>query len=338
MSVYSGAGYVYEIPNEQTNAIQSLKKLQSEKWIDERTSSLFVEFTLYNPNVNFFSVVMLLFEFTTTGAIVPYHQIFTSKLYHYNNEFEIFVAVCEVIFVIVTLMCTYYEIKRYHRLKRREYFSDLWNCVEVVIIGLSYSIIGIFFQRLVTVHLIIHEYKLAGPDRFTSFYTALFWDFLLGYLMAALVGLVMIKILKVFNFYKPTKILPETIKNSWKSILSFTFKIAVFIIAFCQFGVLTFGRNMYSYHTMTKSFLTIINFLLGFSDFYGLDSVDRAMGLVFYFLAYAVLQYILISVFVSVILFSFKETRRQLKNDEEESVVYHVYRYITVLLGFKMNK
>ena len=43
-------------------------ELMHYKWIDGLTRAVFVEFLLYNPNVNLYAISMLNFEFSETGG------------------------------------------------------------------------------------------------------------------------------------------------------------------------------------------------------------------------------------------------------------------------------
>jgi hypothetical protein len=52
-------------------------------WIDEMTRVIFIEFTLYNPNVNLFSNVIMSVEIASPGNIYTSHKVFTAELYNY---------------------------------------------------------------------------------------------------------------------------------------------------------------------------------------------------------------------------------------------------------------
>lgn len=45
-----------------------LQHLYDNTWIDVYTQAVFVEFTVYNANVNLFCIVTLMFETTATGT------------------------------------------------------------------------------------------------------------------------------------------------------------------------------------------------------------------------------------------------------------------------------
>lgn len=48
--------------------VRVLRYLYDNTWIDVYTQAVFVEFTVYNANVNLFCIVTLMFETTATGT------------------------------------------------------------------------------------------------------------------------------------------------------------------------------------------------------------------------------------------------------------------------------
>jgi hypothetical protein len=80
--MYSGGGYTFELkPNESSRS--TLVNLTNMSWIDEMTRVIFIEFTLYNPNVNLFSNVIMSVEIASPGNIYTSHKVFTAELYNY---------------------------------------------------------------------------------------------------------------------------------------------------------------------------------------------------------------------------------------------------------------
>lgn len=59
--------------------------LQQQNWIDVRTRAVFIEFSLYNANVNLFASVTLLVEYLSTGGAVPSFNI---KVRRHCSEYQ----------------------------------------------------------------------------------------------------------------------------------------------------------------------------------------------------------------------------------------------------------
>lgn len=53
---YSGGGYIYSMNEHSTIARVELAQLEKDKWFDNRTKAIFIEFSTYNAFINMFSV------------------------------------------------------------------------------------------------------------------------------------------------------------------------------------------------------------------------------------------------------------------------------------------
>jgi len=63
-----GGGYTFNFRRDPRVTSAKLDELATSDWLDVRTRAVFVEFTLYNANVNLYGSVIMLVEFLSTGA------------------------------------------------------------------------------------------------------------------------------------------------------------------------------------------------------------------------------------------------------------------------------
>ena len=66
---YSGGGYVYAFRGHLSALRSNLSALHRLGWIDQQTRAVFIQLSLYNPNVQLFTSVTFLTEFLATGSI-----------------------------------------------------------------------------------------------------------------------------------------------------------------------------------------------------------------------------------------------------------------------------
>ncbi|XP_046574496.1 polycystic kidney disease protein 1-like 2 [Haliotis rubra] len=302
LATYSGGGYVQELPRLPDSARGAMDDIQSSDWIDQYTRAVFVEFSLYNPNTNLISVVILVFEFSNFGGVFPYYQIFTSKLYHYTGGFEQFVAVCEAVFLIYVIIFTYLEIKKYRQMSASDYFKDTWSYVEVIILTLSYTVFGLFIQRIVTVDYSIKLYKESMGQSFVSFYPAASSDIILQYVMAALSVFIILKFFKLLRFNLRMSILAGALKRCKGILFQFFIKVFLYTMAFSCFSLLVFATELQEYSNFGESVITLFNFALGASDYFGLESASKTLGPLFFFMFSFLYQFLLISIFISIVM------------------------------------
>ncbi|XP_067667538.1 polycystin-1-like [Haliotis asinina] len=302
LATYSGGGYVQELPRFPDSARGVMDDIQSSDWIDQYTRAVFVEFSLYNPNINMISVIILVFEYTNFGGVFPYYQIFTSKLYHYTGGFEQFVAVCEAVFLIYVIIFTYLEIKKYRQMSTSDYFKDTWSYIEVIIIALSYTVFGLFIQRIVTVDYSIKLYKESMGQSFVSFYPAASSDIILQYVMAALSSFVILKFFKLLRFNLRMSILAGSLKRCKSILFQFFIKVFLYTMAFSCFSLLVFATELQEYSNFGESVIALFNFALGASDYFGLESASKTLGPLFFFTFSFLYQFLLISIFISIVM------------------------------------
>jgi hypothetical protein len=77
-NTYGGGGFIQTLHNQKVVSENIVDELLTHTWIDRYTRAVFVEFSLYNPNVNMFSYSIYLAEFSENGG--AYHWADTQCL------------------------------------------------------------------------------------------------------------------------------------------------------------------------------------------------------------------------------------------------------------------
>ena len=325
LTTYPGGGYIRQLPRNPIKARELIEKVKKTKWIDQQTRVVILEFTLFNANVQLFTVVELLFEYSNTGFVFPYHLIYTANFYHYQNEFETFVALVEILFVIYLFIFTYAEIKKCCRMNCLEYFSDSWTFVELIILLLAYTTIGLFINRLLVCNHVMDIFEDDDFDKFANFHTAAFYDALLRYVMATLILLVILKFFKLLRFNVRLSMLAQTLHSAKGKLLAYSFGLFGVAMAFAIFAVLVFGSVLEGYRNFPRTVITMFLFMLGQSDYYGLYETDAIFGPFFFFVFSLSFQFIFVQYFITLLMDAFHTTRVYIASVKTE---VHMVRYI----------
>ncbi|GCB79225.1 hypothetical protein scyTo_0017857, partial [Scyliorhinus torazame] len=146
VATYSGAGYYLDLARNREETATKLKVLKENLWLDRGTRVVFIDFSVYNANINLFCVIRLVVEFPATGGALSSWQFQTVKLIRYVSSFDYFLAACEIAFCIFIFYYIIEEILEIH-VNRLGYFKSVWNCLDVVIIALSLVAICINLYR-----------------------------------------------------------------------------------------------------------------------------------------------------------------------------------------------
>nr|XP_017825916.1 polycystin-2 isoform X2 [Callithrix jacchus] len=135
IATYSGAGYYLDLSRTREETAAQVASLKKNVWLDRGTRATFIDFSVYNANINLFCVVRLLVEFPATGGVIPSWQFQPLKLIRYVTTFDFFLAACEIIFCFFILYYLVEEILEI-RIHKLHYFRSFWNCLDVLIIVL----------------------------------------------------------------------------------------------------------------------------------------------------------------------------------------------------------
>lgn len=57
LSTYGGGGFVLDLTSTKTQSLHIIEDLRSNLWLDRGTRAVFIDFTVYNANINLFCVV-----------------------------------------------------------------------------------------------------------------------------------------------------------------------------------------------------------------------------------------------------------------------------------------
>ena len=324
LATYFGGGYTQELFPRWDNK-KNLEKLKNSRWLDRHTRAVIVEFALFNPNTNHFSMVTITFEFAATGGCIHYHSIYTFKLYRYTTGYQFFVVVCEVLFVLLLLLYLYRECKEWYHL-RWKYFAQFWNLVEVTIYALSSVAIGFYVYRQKLANDLLRKLPAKKPQTFINFQFAAYIDQVFIYIVALIVFFVSIKFIKLLRFNRRMSILADTLKHSWKPLGMFSIVMGIVLTSTFAFATIVFGRQMYGYRNMLVTAATQISLLLGKFDFNEYQNTNRVIGPIFFFLYIIMVNWILLNMFLSIINDSFEVVSGNL---QEQSNDYEIVDFIT---------
>lgn len=309
------------------NNMDNLKKLEKQFWIDRHTRAVITEFTTYNAQTNLFTIVTLVAEFPATGGVLPYVNIHTARLYNYTESYMFIVLTFECLFVLFILFFLYKEVRKIFR-EGTPHFKQFWNICEVVIISSAGVGIGLYIYRLVNFTNVLEKTRNA-PFQFKSFQLAAYWDEMYTLTIAILVTFATIKLNKLLRFNKRMSLLSSTLKNAAFSLAMFGLIFAILFLAFTLIGTVVFGTAVNDYRNSASSFTSLLSLMLGKTSFLELKDANRIFAPFFFFGFMFLVSMVLINMFLSIIIDSYHEVKRDLEkqNNEYEIVDFIIERF-----------
>ncbi|XP_033373170.1 polycystic kidney disease protein 1-like 2 [Parus major] len=319
LAIYSGGGYVIHLGTDPINASRILQYLFNNIWLDTFTRAVFVEFTVYNANVNLFCIISLMFESNALGAFFTSAELQSVRLYPYTNSLHIFVVAAEVIYF---LFIVYYMIVQGKLLKslRWRYFHSKWNLLEMAIILISWSALSVFVKRTVLGTRDISYYQEHKEDSISFSETARA-DAVLGYLIAFLVLLSTVKLWHLLRLNPKLNMITSTLRRAWGDISGFITVIAIMFLAYSIAANLIFGWKLYSYKTLFDSAETMVSLQLGIFNYEEVLDYNPILGSFLIGSCIIFMTFVVLNLFISVILVAFSEEQKHYQASEEEEIV-----------------
>lgn len=82
VNFYKGGGYSVNLGRTYKHAQHIVQELKDNDWMDVNTRGLFIEFNLYNANVNLFVSVIMLVEFLAAGGTAHRTEIKVGNIHY----------------------------------------------------------------------------------------------------------------------------------------------------------------------------------------------------------------------------------------------------------------
>ena len=307
LHTYPGGGYVRTLGTTAKEANTTLSYLKRHLWMDTFTRAVFLEFSTYNNNGNFYCIVTLVLEFNPDGGVIPYSSVITTRLDRYNNAFSIFLAFCEISFLIFTHYYLWQEVKEFRK-KGWSHFQEPKCIVELLIYAATWTSFAFLVVRLSVVAWLKKKYK-ENRDGFTNFQYAATTDSAYGYALGAIVFVAVFKFLKVFRCNEKLLLLIKTLQYAGKEISNCGAFIGLALVAYASWAYLAFGRDLEGYATFLRSIMSLLNLILGKSSYHKLTQANRVMAPLFFACFFLTITLILGNFFLTIVIDSFVRMR-----------------------------
>ena len=299
LSTYLGDGYVFNLAGSLNELQSNLTLLQKLNWIDKQTRAIFIQFLLFNPNINMFAYLNILFEILPSGNMINSIQIDTIKLFSNTKSTSILLI---VYFVLICLMLIK-EIPIMSKMKWK-YLIQFWKLVNLLIISFSIASFAVSFNFYYNQQKYLDFISQSQGYSYINFQGLTISNNLLIILLALTCFFSSIKFIRLFRFSKKIIFFSKVFKNSLNNMANFSFIFLVFLFAFIQIMYLSFNDQVKDFKSFTTSMMTVFNILITRCPIPYLN--NNFIIVPFYF----ILDFILLSIIVTILEDSFQSAKR----------------------------
>ncbi|XP_015271981.1 PREDICTED: polycystic kidney disease 2-like 1 protein [Gekko japonicus] len=338
LTSYSGGGYYEDLRVTREESVAALRVLKDNLWLDRGTRVAFIDFSVYNANINLFCVLRLVVEFPATGGAIPSWQIRTVKLLRYVSPWDFFIVACEIIFCVFIFYYVVEEILELH-IHRLRYFTSIWNILDIVVILLSIVAIGFHIFRTMEVNRLMGQ-LLKNPSIYADFEFLAFWQTQYNNMNAVNLFFAWIKIFKYISFNKTMTQLSSTLARCAKDILGFAIMFFIVFFAYAQLGYLLFGTQVENFSTFVKCIFTQFRIILGDFDYNAIDNANRILGPIYFVTYVFFVFFVLLNMFLAIINDTYSEVKEELSNQKNELQLSDILKqgYNKTLMRLKLKK
>ncbi|XP_066983276.1 polycystin-1-like protein 2 [Macrobrachium rosenbergii] len=316
IDVYSGAGYQVKLIGVQDAIIQKLNELEANNWIDERTRAVFVEFAIYNAQVNLFAALVICIEQGPEGALHPFVKINPIKLLRYSEGFGLFVMICEGLFIVFIVYYTYRELKEMCKAKIK-YWKDSWNYLEVIVIILGWSAVVFYGIRTALGVYLMNRFKTNKTGYIKLDYAAHIDEVFL-YIVSFLVFFATLKFIKLLRFNKRIGMLASTLKQCAADLSGFMMAFLLAFLSAAQMFFLLHYANSLNFNTFMSALESTFSAMLGQFDYDDIARSSPGLGPVSFFVFAFFMGIIMVNLLLTLILRSFYEIKKDIKKQGNE--------------------
>ena len=311
---YPGSGYEQLIPAANIgNATDYVSSLRRQAWTDDDTRALFVEMNLYNPTINRFSVITMLFELPLHGGVMTSTQIQNVKLFKYVEPADFVVMILEFIMIIQLFEFIRIQVTRVGLIGWQEYLSNSWTWFDLINTGTLWCVIQFRIQWLVMVAML--NFNMNTMIDLKSVADMIRIEDQVNSVNALLIYMRAFKFLSLWPRLQKYK---DTLMISVPDIMAYWVNVSVIFFAFACTGFVAFGTKVYSFHTLGESMTTMFIYASGQYNFEELKAADSFLGPVISILFMCLVYFCLTCMFMAINCYTYNQVIRGLHLDKAD--------------------
>ncbi|KAM5169608.1 polycystin-2-like protein 2 isoform 2-T2 [Callospermophilus lateralis] len=307
VGVYRNGGFIFTLSKSKSETKNKFIDLRLNSWITRGTRVIFIDFSLYNANVNLFCIIRLVAEFPATGGILTSWQFYSVKLLRYVSYYDYFIASCEVTFCIFLVVFTTQEIKKIKEFKSA-YLKSIWNWLELLLLVLCFTAVSFNIYCNIQLFLLLGQ-LLENTEKYSDFYFLAYWHVYYNNIIAVTIFFAWIKIFKFISFNKTMSQLSSTLSRCIKDIVGFAIMFFIIFFAYAQLGFLVFGSQVDDFSTFQNSIFTQFRIVLGDFNFAGIQQANWILGPIYFITFIFFVFFVLLNMFLAIINDTYSEVK-----------------------------
>ena len=332
--IYSGNGYVYEFRGSLSNLKSNLSKLHQLGWIDQKTRAILIQMTLYNPNVQLFTLVTLSAEFLSSGGVLTSARFEPLNFYGKTPRgdssrslncclvcfFSVFSSllqlICTIIYMLMIIYLMYEQLRLVLELKWK-YLREFWCIIDLGLIVCSWTSVGVYIWRFQESNRISRIFAQTNGYVYVNIQRAVYVNDLLTYLQGFCCFFGLIKFVRLCRIDSRLSLFLRTLSNAGKELGLFLLMFSIVFMSFISLFYLLFVAKIWSCSDLLSTAQMLFEVTLMKFDTSELLVADPILGPVCFAIFIFIVVFVCLSMFLTIINQSFRRARDQRFEGEE---------------------
>ena len=335
-NAFYGGGYIAYLTSERQSTLQLLNSLKEHHWVDQLTRVVFLEFSIYNANVNIISALIFSVEFSSYGGALPRFDMYSFRLYRYYTPLQFMYLACEVVFVVFVAQLISRVGHQIYR-DRCSYFMSFWNYSDLLLIVFSIVTIALYAVRWFHLSNAIEAIR-ENPDKFYDFLTVSLYDEFIAYMSCLIFIIPCLQFMKFLKFNRNFMIFYGTLERIRQDVCGFAFVFLVSMLCYTFWAYTMLKTVAEVFSTFGGTFYSMIAMLLGKFSFRllspGQAFTTSQVGPFFTYAFTCTNVFFILNIILTIIAIGFTEAQKEERYQKSEyEVMSFISNYVKDRLG-----
>ena len=309
-----------------TQAANRLRSLQAQDWVDLQTRTVWTSFTYYNPTVDLFCSVRLIFELLHTGGVdssVTVRVVDTQRhvaimigsqvaRYFPPSAYDYAMLGVEAAFWLMVLFRTFNEIRWLFRNGCAAWFNSVWhvsdfiNCIFLIAVGC---------MRVLLMSIIGDLNFTPTPAEYSDFDVAAEWVHWIKALLAVSCMLTYVKLIKYLQIAPHVSWVTRSFTEARREILGHLIALFAIFNGYALALHFAFGNSLKEFSTYIASWNQMFTIMIGEFDFQSYREANPVVGPLIFMSFMTLYLFILYNMVIAIMEHAFSRVKSEKKAD-----------------------
>ena len=321
--LYGTGGYVYEFRGRLSDLRSNLSELYRLNWIDRQTRAVFIQLSLYNPNVAMFVGATILGEFLPTGSVATSARF---EPLSFEGSPSVFYVICAGVYLSFIVYFMVMEVRLLLRLKWK-YARETWSWMNWGIIACSWTAVGVYASRYFEMARIADQFRRTHGFVYVNLQLATYMNDLYAFFVGFCCFFGSIKFVHLCRFSRRLSLLTDTLRQARKELLGFLLVFSIIAFAYLSLFHLLFAAKLSSCSNLLNTSRLLVETMLMLASLRDFYEADPWMGPLALALFIFLVVFVCTGMLLTIIGDSFRIVRDQAKAANDEMLAFMMQKF-----------